>query len=98
MGRYLDGRVTAVVGTHTHVQTSDETVLPGGTAYITDLGMTGPTGGAIGRDLQSVTAAFVTGRPTTFELAHGEPVVEGVIVDVDYRTGRAVGIERVRER
>jgi calcineurin-like phosphoesterase len=98
MGRYLDGRVTAVVGTHTHVQTSDETVLPGGTAYITDLGMTGPTGGAIGRDLRSVTAAFVTGRPSTFELAHGEPVVEGVVVDVDYRTGRAVGIERVRER
>jgi metallophosphoesterase (TIGR00282 family) len=98
MGRHLDGRVTAVVGTHTHVQTSDEAVLPGGTAYVTDLGMTGPTGGALGRNLQSVSAAFVTGRPMTFELAHGAPVVEGVVIDVDYRTGRAVAIERVREQ
>lgn len=98
MGRYLEGRVTAVVGTHTHVQTSDETVLPGGTAYITDLGMTGPTNGAIGRDIQSVTATFLTGRPATFDLARDEPVVEGVILDVDYRTGKAIAIERIRER
>lgn len=98
MGRYLDGRATAVVGTHTHVQTSDERILPGGTAYITDLGMTGPTGGAIGRDIESVTSTFLTGRPATFDMAKGDPVVEGVIVDVDYRTGHAVGIERVRER
>lgn len=98
MGRYLDGRVTAVAGTHTHVQTSDEHILPGGTAYITDLGMTGPSGGAIGRDIDSVTSTFLTGRPATFDMAKGDPVVEGVIVDVDYRTGRAVGIERVRER
>lgn len=98
MGLHLDGRATAVVGTHTHVQTSDETILPGGTAYISDLGMTGPTGGVLGRGLDSVKNMFITGRPMTFELAEGEPVVEGIVVDVDYRTGKAKAVERVRVR
>jgi hypothetical protein len=98
MGRYLDGRVTAVVGTHTHVQTSDETILPGGTAYITDLGMTGPKDSAIGRDLASVTSMLLTGMPVKFEVAHGDPTLEGVLLDVDEKAGRARSITRVRQR
>ena len=97
MGRYLEGRVAAVVGTHTHVQTSDETVLPGGTAYITDLGMTGAKDSALGRDLASVTQAFLTGMPTKFKMARDDVAVEGLIVDVDERTGRARRVTRVRE-
>lgn len=98
LGRYLDGRVTAVAGTHTHVQTSDEDILPGGTAYITDLGMTGPKDSAIGRDLTSVTYKFLTGMPTKFEIATGKVMLEGVIIDVDRETGRARSIKRVRIR
>jgi calcineurin-like phosphoesterase len=97
MGRYLDGKVSLVVGTHTHVQTSDETVLPGGTAYITDLGMTGAQGSALGRDLESVTEMFLTGVPSPFKVARGDPVLEGVLVNVDARTGRARSIKRIRE-
>lgn len=97
MGRYLDGRVTAVVGTHTHVQTSDERLLPDGTAYITDLGMTGPRDSSLGRDLSSVTQMFLTGRPAKFKIAKLEPVLEGVIIDVDHNTGLARGIQRIRE-
>lgn len=97
MGRYLDGRVTCVVGTHTHVQTSDERLLPRGTAYITDLGMTGPRDSAIGRDLESVLPMFVTGMPSRFLVARGESVVEGVVLDVDAKTGRARKIKRIRE-
>jgi metallophosphoesterase (TIGR00282 family) len=97
MGRYLDGRVTAVVGTHTHVQTSDECILPGGTAYITDLGMTGSKDSVLGRDLESVTRMFLTGMPAKFKLATDQVVVEGVLLDVDRKTGRAKGIRRLRE-
>lgn len=98
MGRYLDGRVSCVAGTHTHVQTSDEQVLPGGTGYITDLGMTGPKDSAIGRDLKSVTSMLLTGMPHHFKVATGNVMLEGVIVDVDPETGRASGIKRVREK
>jgi len=97
MGRYLDGRVSAVVGTHTHVQTSDEVLLPGGTAYITDLGMTGVKDSAIGRSTDTITTAFLTGMPARFDLAKGEPLLEGVLVDVDDKTGRARRITRIRE-
>jgi metallophosphoesterase (TIGR00282 family) len=98
MGRYLDGRVTAVAGTHTHVQTSDETIWPGGTAYITDLGMTGARESALGRDLGQVTRMFLTGRHTGFEVAKGDPAMEGLLIEVDYRDGRAKAVERIRER
>ncbi len=97
LGRYLDGRVSAVVGTHTHVQTSDEVILPGGTAYLTDLGMSGVKDSAIGRDLQAVLGTFLTGMPGKFDLAKGEALLEGVLIEVDPKTGRSRRIERVRE-
>jgi len=98
LGRYLDGRVTAVAGTHTHVQTSDETIWPGGTAYITDLGMTAARDSALGRDLAQVTRMFLTGRHTGFDVAKSDPVLEGLLIEVDYRDGRAKAVERIRER
>jgi len=96
LGRYLDGRVTAFVGTHTHVQTSDDELLPNGTAYITDLGMTGPKDSAIGRDLDSVTNMIITGMPARFEIARGRVMLEGVIIDVDRESGKARSIRRIR--
>ena len=97
-GHYVDGRVTAVVGTHTHVQTSDATILPNGTAYITDLGMTGPYISSIGRDLKPVTRRFVTGMPSRFEVATGPCVLEGAVVEFDPVTRKASSIEAVRVR
>lgn len=99
MGYYLDGRVTAVVGTHTHVQTSDALVLPNGTAYLTDLGMTGPYVSSIGRDLKPVTRKFVTGMPSRFEVAAGPCVLEGALVEFDPSTKKSISIEpfRIRE-
>ena len=95
---YVDGRVTAVVGTHTHVQTSDAALLPKGTAYITDLGMTGPYVSSIGRDLAPVTRRFVTGMPSRFEVASGPCVLEGAVVEFDPASRRASSIEAVRVR
>jgi metallophosphoesterase (TIGR00282 family) len=92
---FLDGRATAVVGTHTHVQTADERILPGGTACLTDAGMTGPHDGVIGMDRDGVIARFRTGLPVRFEPASGDPRLNGVIVTADPATGRATGIERV---
>ena len=97
IGRYLDGRVSCVVGTHTHVQTSDETILPKGTAYITDLGMTGAKDSALGRDLASVTQKMLTGMPAKFEVARDDLMLEDVLVDVDERNGQARSIRRLRE-
>lgn len=97
MGYYLDGRVSAVVGTHTHVQTSDEHVLPRGTGYITDLGMTGPVNSVLGRMVEPVLNRFLTGMPSRFEVMKGPSVFEGVLLDIDEQSGRCVNIERVRE-
>ena len=97
MGRYLDGRVSAVVGTHTHVQTSDEVILPKKTAYLTDLGMTGPKDSILGRDYASVMMKFITGMPSKFEIAEHNVALEGALIDVDEATGRARKITRVRE-
>jgi metallophosphoesterase (TIGR00282 family) len=97
LGRYLDGRVSCVFGTHTHVQTSDETILKKGTAYITDLGMTGPKDSAIGRDLQTITERFISGMPAKFAIAEHQLALEGIIIEVDKNTGRAQSIKRVRE-
>jgi 2',3'-cyclic-nucleotide 2'-phosphodiesterase len=96
MGWYLDGRVSAVVGTHRHVQTADERVLPGGTAYITDLGMTGPTEGVIGVDRDLILQRFLTQMPARFEPAKGPAALHGAVIVVDPETGRASDIRRLR--
>ncbi len=97
MGRYLDGRVSAVVGTHTHVQTSDEALLPRGTAYITDMGMTGPKDSVIGMDVDTVMRVMTTGLPERFEVAKDDVRLEGVVIEIDDSTGKATRIKRVRE-
>jgi len=98
MAWHLDGRVTAVVGTHTHVQTADETILPGGTAFITDLGMTGPHESVIGIEKDLALRKFLTGLPVRFSTARRDPRLCGVVLDVDETTGRARAIERVQMR
>jgi 2',3'-cyclic-nucleotide 2'-phosphodiesterase len=98
MGWYLDGRVSAVVGTHTHVATADEHVLPGGTAFQTDVGMTGPHNGVIGMDKTAILRRFLDGQPTRFEVASGDVQMNSALVDVDETTGLARAIERVRFR
>lgn len=95
MGWHLDGKVTAVVGTHTHVQTADERVLPGGTAYITDAGMTGPHDSIIGMEREPALTRFLTGMPIKFEPATGNPRLNGVLVNADAATGRATQITRI---
>lgn len=95
MGWYLDGRVTAVVGTHTHVQTADERILPKGTAYITDLGMTGPYESVLGRDKDAVVRSLITSMPFPYHVAERDARLSGVIVEADSTTGRAISIERV---
>ena len=98
LAHYLDGRVTAVVGTHTHVQTSDAMILPKGTAYITDIGMTGPYISSIGRDLKPVTKKFTTGIPARFDVADGPCTLEGAIVEFDPATKKPSSIEAFRLR
>lgn len=93
LGRYLDGRVAAVAGTHTHVPTNDAAILPKGTAYITDLGMTGPIDSVIGRELAPVLRKFTTGMPSKFDVASGPAKLQGAIVDIERATGRAKSIE-----
>ena len=95
MGWHLDGRVAAVVGTHTHVQTADARVLPGGTAYITDVGMTGPHDSIIGMERAAVLDRFVTGLPARMEPAADNPRLQAVVIDADERTGLARSIERL---
>ena len=98
LGWYLDGRVTALVGTHTHVPTADEGVLPGGTAYITDVGMTGPYDGVIGVKRDLVVSKFLSNMPVRFEPASGDVRLCAVLVDCDNTTGRAHKIERLMLR
>ena len=95
MGWHLDGRVTAVCGTHTHVQTADERILPKGTAYLTDLGMTGPYDGVLGRKKEKILSVLLTGMPTYFDVATDDLRVSGALVTADTETGRATAIERV---
>jgi len=94
MGWYLDGRVSAVVGTHTHVPTADARVLPGGTAYVTDVGMVGPRDGVIGVDKEAVLKRFLTGVPHRFEVAEGPVTFNSVAISIDRLTGRAISISR----
>ena len=95
MGWYLDGKVTAVIGTHTHVQTADERILPKGTAYLTDVGMTGPHDSVIGVDVEAALNRFRSGMPSRFEPAIGNPRLHAVVIDADEKTGRALDIERL---
>jgi metallophosphoesterase (TIGR00282 family) len=96
MGWYLDGRVSAVVGTHRHVQTADERLLPQGTAYITDLGMTGPVDSVIGVDPELALQRFLTQMPNRFEPAKGPAALHGALIRIDPDTGRGLSIDRLR--
>ncbi len=95
MGRMLDGKVSAVFGTHTHVQTADETIFPGGTGYLTDAGMCGPEESILGRAIESVVWRFKSGMPTRFPIAKGPVRLCGAIVEVDVETGACLEIKRV---
>jgi metallophosphoesterase (TIGR00282 family) len=95
IGWYLDGRVTAVLGTHTHIPTADETVQPNGTAYITDLGMTGPYDSVIGIEKQPIIEKFLNQIPARFEVARGDVRLSAVLIEADAETGRALAIRRI---
>ena len=95
--RFLDGQVSAVVGTHTHVQTADEQIFPGGTAYLTDAGFTGPHEGVLGRDMEPVIKKFLTGMPQRFEVARNNVLLHGAMIEMDDASGKAVEIQRVAE-
>ncbi|MFC1594785.1 TIGR00282 family metallophosphoesterase [Candidatus Omnitrophota bacterium] len=96
MGHFLDGKVSAVVGTHTHIQTADEKILPEGTAYITDVGMAGPCDSVIGQRKDRIIEKFVTGLPVRFEVASDDVQVQGVVLDVDENTGKTRSIQRIQ--
>jgi len=97
MGWYLDGKVTAVVGTHTHVQTADERILPSGTAYLSDVGMTGPYDGILGMERNAVIKRFLTSLPVRFEVSEsGRTQLSAVLIDLDNQTGKATKIQRIR--
>jgi metallophosphoesterase (TIGR00282 family) len=98
MGRFLDGRVSAVVGTHTHVQTADEQIFPGGTAFLCDAGMCGPSHSILGREIDAILSRFVTSLPAAFPVARGEVRLSGALIDVDPATGKALDIRRFVER
>lgn len=97
MGWFLDGKVSAVIGTHTHIQTADERILPQGTAYITDAGMTGPADSVIGIEKDLVIEKFLTQMPVRFEVARGRRQINGVLVEVDEISGRALNICRIAD-
>ncbi len=96
MGWHLDGKVSAVIGTHTHIQTADEKILPRGTAYITDIGMTGPVCSIIGIKSDMIIDKFLTFMPKRFEMAKGPFQLEGVVFEVDSTTGKALNLQRIQ--
>ena len=98
LGWYLDGKVSAVLGTHTHIQTADEKILPNGTAYLTDAGMTGPYDSVIGRKVENVLAKFITSVPVKFEVALENIQLHGAVVDIDEKTGKATSIVRIQKK
>lgn len=97
LARMLDGRVSLVVGTHTHVQTADEQVFPGGTGFLSDAGFTGPHESVLGREIEPVLRRFVTGMPQRFEVARDRVLLQGAVVEVDEASGHAIRVERVSE-
>jgi hypothetical protein len=98
LGWFLDGLASAVLGTHTHVQTADERILPKGTAYITDLGMCGPLDSVIGRKVEDVLIRFITKLPTRFEIASDNIQLQGAVMDIDEETGKAASIVRIQKK
>jgi len=97
LGRFLDGKVSVVAGTHTHVQTADDQIFPGGTAFICDAGMCGPTESVLGREIQPIVQRFYTSMPVNFPVAKGEVKLHGLMVDIDEESGRAISVQRVAE-
>jgi metallophosphoesterase (TIGR00282 family) len=97
LGRFLDGKVSAVAGTHTHVQTADEQIFPGGTAFICDAGMCGPTESVLGREIQPIIQRFINCMPVNFPVAKGQVCLHGILVDIDPTTGKARAIRRIAE-
>jgi metallophosphoesterase (TIGR00282 family) len=97
LGRFLDGKVSAVLGTHTHVQTADEQIFPGGTAFLCDAGMCGPVNSIIGRAVEPIVQRFISNLPTQFPVANGEVRLRGAMVEIDETTGRALRISRIDE-
>ena len=95
LGLYLDGRVSAVLGTHTHVQTADEEILDGGTAFITDVGMTGGHGGVIGMEKEAIISKFLTGMPSKFEVSNSNIRMDAVVIEIDKATGKSISISRL---
>lgn len=98
LGWFLDGQVSAIFGTHTHIQTADETVLPKGTGYITELGMCGPYQSVIGRQIDQVLKMFLTQMPSKLEVAMGDPRISGAIFEVDSQTGKTASVRRIHEK
>ena len=98
LARMLDGRITALIGTHTHVQTADEQIFPGGTAFLCDGGFTGPHESVIGREIEPVVQRFLTYQPQKFEVAKGRVLLQGALVEIDPGTGKAIGIQRISEK
>ncbi|MBN2533083.1 MAG: TIGR00282 family metallophosphoesterase [Spirochaetales bacterium] len=97
LGLYLDGKISALIGTHTHVQTADERILPGGTGYITDIGMTGPTGSVIGMKKEIVLRKNLTQMPLKMEVEESPAEIMGVVMEIDSKTGKTLSIERVKQ-
>lgn len=97
IGRFLDGKVSAVIGTHTHVQTADEQIFPGGTAFLCDAGMCGPVNSILGRAIEPIVSRFMSNLPATFPVAAGEVRLRGAVVEIDESTGRALKIDRIDE-
>ena len=97
LGRFLDGKVSVVAGTHTHVQTADDQIFPGGTAFICDAGMCGPTESVLGREIQPIVQRFYSSMPVNFPVAKGEVKLHGLMVDIDEESGRAMSVQRVAE-
>ena len=97
MGRFLDGRVSAVIGTHTHVQTADEHIFPGGTAFLCDAGCTGPQESILGREIEPIIQRFLTYQPQRFAVASKQVTLNGAVIDIDELSGKATSIERVSE-
>ena len=97
LARMLDGQVSAVIGTHTHVQTADEQIFPGGTAFLCDAGFTGPHESVLGREIEPIIRRFLTSQPQRFEVARNRVLLQGAVIEIDDQTGKALNIQRVSE-